>query len=304
MTDAGWEEAELDLLGLLAALEREAAFLAPIGELRVLGLGFYSRVLETESGWIVRVARTADAAYRHAYETRTLPALAPLLGVAIPEPVTALPPSEAAPFGAIAYRSLLGRVMVREETTEGNWQSLAQQLGQEVARLHDASLPREVTGGLHTFDPEDFADLRAQIAAPLRARLMAGEWEKVDAWWEQFRADPTLRTWENVLTHGDIWWGNLLVEGGRISGILDWEFLSVGDAAWDLGTMRQFGDAFYEAVVDEYCQHRQLDSNWRHRADQWWALRTFFGVQFAVEREDEGEWVDSLRKLREGPILG
>ncbi|MEX1103081.1 MAG: phosphotransferase [Dehalococcoidia bacterium] len=200
MTDAGWEEAELDLAALADALGREAAFLAPVGELRVLGFGFYSRVLETESGWIVRVARTADAAYRHAYETRTLPALAPLLEVAIPEPVTALLPSEAAPFGAIAYRSLPGRVMRREETTEGNWQSLAQQLGQEVARLHDASLMGEVTAGLHTFDPDDFADLRAQIAAPLRARLTAGEWEKVDAWWEQFRADPTLRTWENVLT--------------------------------------------------------------------------------------------------------
>lgn len=126
----------------------------------------------------------------------------------------------------------------------------------------------------------------------------------MDRWWERFVGDTSLCQWQPVLTHGDIWWGNLLVDGGRITGILDWEFLSLGDAAWDLGTMRQFGDAFYGEIVAEYLLHRPLDRDWEHRADQWWALRVFFGIQFAIDREEEAEWVDSLRKLREGPILG
>ncbi len=67
-----WEEAELDAGALAGALEREAPFLAPVGQLRVLGLGFWSRVLETESGWIVRLAWAEEAAARHAYETRVL----------------------------------------------------------------------------------------------------------------------------------------------------------------------------------------------------------------------------------------
>jgi aminoglycoside phosphotransferase (APT) family kinase protein len=113
-----------------------------------------------------------------------------------------------------------------------------------------------------------------------------------------------LLEWQPVLAHGDLWWGNLLVHDGRISAIVDWEFLSVGDAAWDLGTMRQFGGAFHAKIVEEYLRHRPLDASWQRRADQWWALRAFFGVEFAIEREDEEEWRDSLRKLREGPILG
>jgi aminoglycoside phosphotransferase (APT) family kinase protein len=285
-------------------LEREAQFMAPVGEVRLLDYGFYSRVLETDGGWIVRVARTADAAERHERECRVLPALARNLPLAIPEPVSALRAGDAAPYGATAYRRLSGRAMTQAEAVEGEWRKLARQLGRELARLHDVKLAPDVASEVPRFHMEDFAKLREVVSPGLRERLAFGEWAKVDAWWEQFMADRSLREWEPVLAHGDVWWGNLLVDDERISGMVDWEFLSHCDPAWELGTTQQFGDAFYPEVVAEYLHRRELDANWAHRADQWWALRTFFGVQFAIDREDEGEWVDSLRKLREGPILG
>jgi aminoglycoside phosphotransferase (APT) family kinase protein len=299
---SAWQESELDLDALADALEGEAPFLAPVGELRVLGIGFWSRVLETESGWIVRVARAEEAAARHAYEARVLPLLAPYLTVAIPRPVTALGRSGIAPFGAIAYPSLPGRLMLERETHEGDWRSLARQLGEQLARLHDVVLPP--TAGLRVFEPGDFSELRVKVSEALGVRLTGAEWRTVDAWWEQFSADHSLREFDFVPNHGDLWWGNLLVNEGRVSGILDWEFVCLGDAAWELGTLRQNGDAFFEEAVAAYSARRQLDSNWRHRAEQYWALRVFFGIQFAIDREDEEEWGDSLRKLREGPILG
>jgi hypothetical protein len=64
------------------------------------------------------------------------------------------------------------------------------------------------------------------------------------------------------------------------------------------------GDAFAERMWEEYERRVELDSKARHRAEQWWAVRVFFGVRFAVERRDDQEWVDSLLKLREGPVLG
>jgi aminoglycoside phosphotransferase (APT) family kinase protein len=215
--------------------------------------------------------------------------------------VTALRPSEVAPYGAIAYPSLPGRLMRGSETREGDWRSLARQLGEEVARLHDIPLP--ASAGLRVFEPGDFADLRAKVSDHLPARLTPAEWRTVDAWWEQFTADPSLGEFDLVPNHGDLWWGNLLVDAGRLSGILDWEFVSLGDAACELGTLRQNGDAFFEEAVAAYSARRQLDRNWSHRAHQWWAISVFFGIQFAIDRADESEWVDSLRKLREGPIL-
>ena len=36
---------------------------------------------------------------------------------------------------------------------------------------------------------------------------------------------------------------------------------------------------------------------------QLFAARVFYGVKFAIDRDDETEWLDSLAKLRAGPIL-
>lgn len=76
------------------------SFLAPAWPLEALGYGFYSRVFQTASGWIVRVARVREAAERHAREAALLPQLAPVVPVAVPQPVRVLGPHPSAPFGA------------------------------------------------------------------------------------------------------------------------------------------------------------------------------------------------------------
>ena len=49
--------------------------------LSLVGTGFFSHVCMSANGWIVRVARTTDAAERHAREAALLPALAERLPV-------------------------------------------------------------------------------------------------------------------------------------------------------------------------------------------------------------------------------
>jgi aminoglycoside phosphotransferase (APT) family kinase protein len=41
-----------------------------------------------------------------------------------------------------------------------------------------------------------------------------------------------------AICHGDLWFGNVLVEGGRVSGVIDWSSISVliADPAYDVGT--------------------------------------------------------------------
>lgn len=53
------------------------------------------------------------------------------------------------------------------------------------------------------------------------------------AWVRSRRPDPV----EPTLVHGDYRIGNCLLDGGRISGILDWELSFVGDPRFDLGYM-------------------------------------------------------------------
>lgn len=43
--------------------------------------------------------------------------------------------------------------------------------------------------------------------------------------------------------HGDLMPGNLLIDNGRLSGVIDWSLLSVGDPACDLMVAWMFLDA-------------------------------------------------------------
>lgn len=77
---------------LVSRLAEAAPGLEPVAPLERLGSGFYSHAFMTASGWVVRVARTGDAADRHAMESRVLPLLAGRLPIAVPQPVRLLVP--------------------------------------------------------------------------------------------------------------------------------------------------------------------------------------------------------------------
>ena len=269
-----------------------------------MGLGFYSRVFATASGWIVRIARVEQAAERHERESRILPLVARHVPVAVPAPVRALDPGPSAPFGAFAYCALPGRLMTQQDVQGAGWERLAADLADALAALHRMPVGGARSLGAPGFDFYPFHELREAVTPGLRARLSPHEWARVVHWWKQFVTDASLREWTPAITHGDPWWGNMLVKDGHLSGLIDWEFLAVADPAWDLGSARQMGDSFHERLLAEYRARASLDEGAAQRMDQWWALRAFFGVRFAADRGDEQEWLDSLQKLREGPILG
>ncbi len=288
---------------LVSRLAEAAPGLEPVAPLERLGSGFYSHAFMTASGWVVRVARTGDAADRHAMESRVLPLLAGRLPIAVPQPVRLLGTGPSTRYGAFGYRALAGRLMTERDAHGPGRSAFAASLAEGLAALHATPSEMVADEAMERLRPASFSRLRNSVLPELRKRLTASEWGRVTGWWDRFLADPSLRDFEPVLTHGDAWWENLLVDDGRVTGMIDWEWLSVGDAAWDLASAHQMGDLFAGELWRAYAARRPLDPGARHRADQWWALRAFFGIEFAVVREDEEEWVDSLRNLREGPIL-
>jgi aminoglycoside phosphotransferase (APT) family kinase protein len=77
--------------------------------------------------------------------------------------------------------------------------------------------------------------------------------EAVLAWLE--RNEPTAG--RAVIVHGDIGLYNLLVDNGRVSGVLDWEMSHLGQAEEDLLCVRTFmGDAIaWPELIDAYRSH-------------------------------------------------
>lgn len=93
----------------------------------------------------------------------------------------------------------------------------------------------------------------------------------------------------SVLLHGDFWLGNLLWEGDKLSGIIDWEDAMLGDPLGDLGKSRlEMLWAQGEAAMREYSEaylalNPQLDAGALPFWDLWGAARLPHYASFASD---------------------
>ena len=102
----------------------------------------------------------------------------------------------------------------------------------------------------------------------------------------------------SVLLHGDFWLGNLLWEGDKLSGIIDWEDAMLGDPLGDLGKSRlemlwALGEAGMRDYTAQYLAlNPQLDASALPFWDLWGAARLPHYASFA---EDPGR-VATMRR--------
>jgi aminoglycoside phosphotransferase (APT) family kinase protein len=268
----------------------------------VVDVGFGSTVVESESGFIVRVARTAAAARGHAVEAAVLPALAPKLPMPIPVPVLRWPPGPHLSFGAIGYRRLPGEPCRPEDATGVT----ARELGAFLAALHrvDPHCLPSLPGADDVW--RRWHRLRQDTDALLRDRLTAAEHRRLAQWWDQSLAEPDLRHYQPAVRHGDLWYGNLLVQpGGRLSAVLDWEAVALADPAQDLALARHLGQAFTGIMVEAYARangpYNEKSGTGRIGTGE---LRELTGLPLAAAAGDDEELAECVAKLKAGPILG
>ncbi len=180
----------------------------------------------------VRMPRIAWAVGGVEKERRWLPRLAPHLPLAIPIPLALGAPGESYPWQWSVYRWLAGENATVERFAAP--QQAAHDLAGFVAALQriDASdgplagLPNTSRGvPLATRDDEvreAIADLRGMLdtgaaMAAWEVALQAPSWDQPPVW-----------------IHGDLHPLNLLVERGRLSAVIDFGCLCVGDPACDV----------------------------------------------------------------------
>jgi aminoglycoside phosphotransferase (APT) family kinase protein len=153
----------------------------------------------------VRLPRIDWAVGDVAKEQRWLPLLAGQLPLPVPAPVGAGRPGEGYPWPWSVYRWLPG-----EDAAGGRLRNLAEtatDLAGFVTALHRIEAPR----------PLDPAGSSRGVTDAWEAALAAPEWHGRPVW-----------------VHGDLTPGNLLVEEGRLSAVIDFGALNVGDPAVDL----------------------------------------------------------------------
>jgi aminoglycoside phosphotransferase (APT) family kinase protein len=176
-----------------------------------------------------RHARTNGTLER---ERRWLPRLAPQLPLAVPAPLAEGVPAEGYPFTWSIYRWLEG-----EEATAGRIADL-REAAAELARFVADLQKIDPTGGP---PPDDYnanrgVSLATRDAATRRSIAALGDRVDVVAVTAAWEASLEAPKWERppVWIHGDLDSRNLLVQHGRLSAVLDWGCLGVGDPACDV----------------------------------------------------------------------
>jgi aminoglycoside phosphotransferase (APT) family kinase protein len=194
---------------------------------RVPSAGTENALYRLGDDMVVRLPRIHWAVGNGDKDFQWLPRLAPLLPVAIPVPLAKGMPAEGYPWEWGVYPWLEG-----ENPT--------------VDRIADpSSLTRDVVQFVEALHRVDLADGPAtRRGAPLegqdesaRAALVALEGmidtDAAAAAWDEALETPA---WAGppVWIHGDLLPGNLLLEDGRLTGVIDWSLLGIGDPACDL----------------------------------------------------------------------
>jgi len=162
-------------------------------------------------------------------ERRWLPKLAPHLPLAVPIPLAEGLPAEGYPFTWSVYTWLEGESAAGERIT--NLDQLATDLAEFITALQQIDPTGGPPPGKHNFGR---GQPLARRDATTRAWI-ATLWDKIDvdlvtALWEEALQAPEWRG-PPVWIHGDLDARNLLAANGRLSAVVEFGCLGVGDPA-------------------------------------------------------------------------
>jgi aminoglycoside phosphotransferase (APT) family kinase protein len=180
----------------------------------------------------VRLPRVDWAVGQVEKEHRWLPRLAPFLPLAIPIPLAKGEPGGGYPWHWSVYRWLEGENATIERVADPR--QAATDLAHFVAALQRIDATGGPPPGPHNSSrgvPLTMRDPQTRAAIVTLRGLL--DTDAVTAAWEAALQAPAWRG-PPVWIHGDLQSGNLLAQGGRLSAVIDFGCLGVGDPACDV----------------------------------------------------------------------
>lgn len=193
--------------------------------------GWDNRTFHLGKKMSIRLPSAAEYALQVEKEHEWLPKLAPLLPLSIPIPLAMGMPQYGYPWKWSIYRWLDGETVASARIDDLT--GLATDLASFLKAFHKIDAVGGPLPGLHSFYRGGSlsvydTETRSSIAS-LKDKIEINQTSEV---WESALSS----SWENqpVWVHGDISPGNLLVCDRRLSAVIDFGQLAVGDPACDL----------------------------------------------------------------------
>jgi aminoglycoside phosphotransferase (APT) family kinase protein len=199
---------------------------------RVLPAGTDNAIYRLGTDMAVRLPRIQRATAALDKEVRWLPRLAPLLPLAVPVPLANGAPAEGYPWEWSILTWLQGEPATVERIAD--LRQAATDLADFVAALQRVDPADGPPPGEHNvFRGEPLAARDAATRAAISSLGDAIDVAEVTAVWEAALRAPE---WPSppVWIHGDLDSRNLLVEQGRLRGVIDFGCLGVGDPACEV----------------------------------------------------------------------
>jgi aminoglycoside phosphotransferase (APT) family kinase protein len=212
-------------------------------------------------------------------------------------------PCDDVPRGAIGYPRIDGHPLSPELFRDVDQDALASAIAGYLVDLHRierAALPPDVpVSGPDERRAADL-DLHATTVGVLRTHLSPEDYSRFDAFWRSYLNDPRMMDFPLVMTHGDLWFGNLLVDDeGHLAAVLDWEIARMGDPVRDFAGLKYLGRPFMDAVLRRYAQEGgALDRALPERLEKIMVMRELYGIRWALEDRNEDELPEAIEKLR------
>jgi aminoglycoside phosphotransferase (APT) family kinase protein len=198
---------------------------------RVPSAGTDNAIYRLGDDMAARLPRVAWATGQVEREHRWLPRLAPHLPLAIPASLAIGTPADGYPWPWAVYRWLEGETATHDRIGD------LREAAIDLARFISALQRIDSTGGPRAGEDRSRGvplaardgETRAAIAA-LHGVLDTGA---VTREWQTALGAP-MWSGPGVWLHGDLNEGNLLARSGRLSAVIDWGTMAVGDPACDL----------------------------------------------------------------------
>jgi len=193
--------------------------------------GWDNRTFRLGDTMLVRLPSAAVYAAQVEKEQHWLPKLAPSLPLPIPTPLAIGKPAEGYPWAWSIYRWLEGEpASITEVESLSDFAVILAEFILALERIDATGGPSPGhhnfyrRGSLKTYDSETRqaiallqGKINSQVALEVWERALAAQWQEEPVW-----------------VHGDMSASNLLVQNGRLSAVIDFGLLTVGDPACDL----------------------------------------------------------------------
>ncbi len=222
------DEFEIDIELVQRLLSQQFPHLANLPLKQVASIGTDNALYRLGKDMVVRLPRIDWAVGDVDKEYAWLPKIAPFLSVSIPVPLVKGVPTEYYPWSWSIYHWIEGTNPIVGHPFDPH--ILAQDLANFILALHNIDLAGGPISdrGVPLEKKQHIGVLKAlkELKKMINVEAASKIWEKA----------IQVPVWDKppVWVHGDLSPGNLLLQNGRLSGVIDFGNLGIGDPACDL----------------------------------------------------------------------